>query len=272
MTDHREASIALPSRRMARRAQPQKVSIFWVIGELIITTGVVLLLFVGWQQWFNDLVVGSSQQTAGAALSEQWFALGPDGNAGTSPNGTDSRPEPLPSTQDPPILQLPENNEPFAVLIVPRFGEDFRRTVSPGVASDVLSGSASGVGHYTETNAPGEIGNFAVAAHRTTYGRSFHDINTLVTGDHIYLETQDGWYRYVYRNSEYVYPSGVGVLAPLPQFAGVEPGERILTMTSCNPLYSAAERIIAYSVMDAFFPRSGGAPNEIVAQRAGEEG
>jgi sortase A len=161
------------------------------------------------------------------------------------------------------VLDISTTGDPFAVLIVPRFGNGFTRTISSGVSKEVLSKSSSGVGHYTGTNSPGELGNFALAAHRTTYGRSFHNIDTLVTGDHIYVETTDGWYRYVYRNSEYVLPSRVSVLAPLPQFDGVTPGERVLTMTSCNPIYSAAERIIAYAVMDAWFPRAGGAPAEI---------
>ena len=29
---------------------------------------------------------------------------------------------------------------------------------------------------------PGAVGNFAVAGHRTTYGRPFHDIDTLRNG------------------------------------------------------------------------------------------
>jgi sortase A len=62
------------------------------------------------------------------------------------------------------------------------------------------------------------------------------------------------------------------VLAPLPQFTAAKPSERILTMTSCNPRFSAAERIIAYAVMDAFFPRAGGAPNEVFSPTTAEVG
>lgn len=246
------------------RARPRRVSLSGVVGELILTAGILVLLFIGWQQWFNDLVVGSQQQQAGAELSEEWFALGAEGESPGQPNTIEGQPEPIASAEEPPVLELTGNGDAFAVLIVPRFGDDFRRAVSPGVGAEVLSARSSGVGHYTGTSAPGELGNFAVAAHRTTYGRSFHDIATLRTGDHIYVETVDGWFRYVYRNSEYVLPTQVEVLAPLPQFGGVTPGERVLTMTSCNPIYSAAERIIAYAVMDAWFPRAGGPPTEIL--------
>ncbi len=253
----------------AGRVRSKGTSVVGIVGELILTAGVLVLLFVGWQQWFNDLVVGSRQQQAGAELSEQWNAPAANpGSPGASSSST-QRQEPAPSTEEPPVLELTRGSEPFAVLIVPRFGDNFSRAISPGVGARVLSAGSSGVGHYTGTSAPGELGNFAVAAHRTTYGRSFHDIATLQTGDHIYVETVDGWFRYVYRNSEYVLPTQVEVLAPLPQFGEIQPGERVLTMTSCNPMYSAAERIIAYAVMDAWFPRSGGAPSEILQTNEG---
>jgi sortase A len=126
------------------------------------------------------------------------------------------------------------------------------------------------VGHYPTTQMPGELGNFAVAAHRTSHGASFNGLNQLQAGDHIYIETADGWYAYVFRNLEYVHPNGVGVVAPVPESPGTTATDRILTMTSCNPLFSAQERIIAYSVFEQFIPRSDGAPDEIAATVAGE--
>ena len=81
--------------------------------------------------------------------------------------------------------------------------------------------------------------------------------------------TADGWYAYVFRNLEYVRPTGVGVIAPVPQ-TSASATDRIMTMTSCNPLFSAQERIIAYSVFDKFYPRAGGAPAEIAAIVAGK--
>jgi sortase A len=169
----------------------------------------------------------------------------------------------LPSKDAPPVVATPRPSTAFANLIVPRLGTDFRRTISHGVGLDVLNDSAAGIGHYPETQLPGELGNFALAAHRTTYGKSFHDINTLVPGDHIYVETKAGWYRYTYRNSVYVYPTGVDVIDPVPQVWNAEPRDRIITLTSCNPYFSAAERIIAFGVYDAWFPRAGGMPNEL---------
>ena len=59
---------------------------------------------------------------------------------------------------------------------MPRFGADYARPVVEGAARPVL---AHGVGHYAGTAEPGEVGNFAVAGHRTTYGKPFNEIDTL---------------------------------------------------------------------------------------------
>jgi sortase A len=116
---------------------------------------------------------------------------------------------------------------------------------------------------------PGELGNFALASHRSSGGGNFHDLHELRVGDHIYVETSDGWYRYTFRNLEYVRPSGVGVLNPVPQADGVAAAERVITLTTCNPFFSTAERIIAYGVYDEFFPRAGGVPSEIATNVTG---
>jgi sortase A len=160
-------------------------------------------------------------------------------------------------------MAKPAAAESFANLIVPRLGADYRRPIAEGVGLNVLNNRATGVGHYPQTQLPGEVGNFAVAAHRTTYGAGFHDIDKLMVGDSIYVETQDGWYKYVYRGTEYVRPTGVGVLDPVPQTEGATSTDRVITMTSCHPFFSAAERIIAYGVFDGWYPRASGPPAEI---------
>ena len=75
----------------------------------------------------------------------------------------------------------------------------------------------------------------------------------------------EGSYTYNFRGLEYVRPTGVGVLDPVPQFSGVAPTDRFLTMTSCNPMFSASERIVAYAALDSWQPISAGAPAAIVA-------
>jgi sortase A len=232
-----------------------------LLGEIFLTAGALILLFLGWQLWFNDLVVGASQSEASSVLSEQWTS--PVASPAPSESAVVAVPIVLPSADAPAVVATPQAGTAFANLIAPRLGADYRRTISQGVGLDVLNNSTGGIGHYPEAQLPGELGNFAVAAHRTTYGKSFHDINNFVPGDHIFVETEAGWYRYVYRNSVYVSPTGVDVLNPVPQLRASKAGDRIITLTSCNPYFSAAERIIAYGVYDAWFPRAGGMPNEL---------
>ena len=161
------------------------------------------------------------------------------------------------------MVESPGDANSFATVIVPRFGPRYERTLAEGVdVEKVLNNQVTGIGRYSETALLGQIGNFAVAAHRTTYGAPFGDVDKLRIGDRIYVETEEGWYVYRFRNIEYVYPTQVAVLNPVPQLQ-IDAKDRILTMTTCHPKLSAAERLIAYALFESFVPRSNGAPTEI---------
>jgi sortase A len=243
--------MTLPDAAIVRRRPP---SVFGVVGEVFITAGVLVLFFLVWQLWFNDLVVGGQQQSAAAQLEQEWN------------RGEGSGVRPTPSDPDvPPVTAMPAVNATFATLIVPRLGADYNRPIGQGVAQKVLNNSRVGIGHYVSTQLPGELGNFALAAHRSAYGGGFHNLNQLVIGDSIYVATPDGWYRYVYRSTEFVRATGIGVLAAVPQSPESTPTQSVITLTTCNPLFSTAERLVAYGVFDRFYPRSGGAPDEIAA-------
>jgi sortase A len=252
-TDAPEATSAPSARR--------RVSVVGVLGELLVTAGVLVLLFLGWQLWFNDLVVGAQQQTAADALTSEWEQDYEEafGGATEAPMPTTVRP----SKKEPVVASAPGTGAAFATLLVPRFGSDYARAIGEGVGNSVLNSTRLGIGHYSGTQMPGEVGNFAVAAHRKAYGGAFEHLNELRVGDSIFVETADGWYEYQYRSTEYVPPTGIDVLAPVPQNTGVEPGDRILTLTTCNPLFSTAERLIAYATFEAWYPRAGGAPAAI---------
>jgi sortase A len=254
---------AEPARVRPRKRQRRRVSVVGVLGELFITAGAVVLLFLGWQLWINDLFVSNSQRDEAQDLSETW----------SKGEGVIVAPPDRADPGEPVVAVAPANARTFATLIVPRLGADYARPVAEGVGLvDVLNTHA--VGHYPGTQMPGAVGNAAFAAHRTGWGSPFFDIDKLQVGDSIYVETQDGWYRYVFRSLEYVLASGVGVLDQVPQLAGVQPTDRIITLTSCNPVYTADERIIAYGVYDTWWPRAGGAPPEIagIAAQAGGAG
>lgn len=244
------AASAPPRSRRARRRSANAIGI---AGEILVTIGVLILLFLAWQLWFNNVVSTASQEGVADDLSEQWEAAPPTPAATTEPQ----------NPGDPVVMSAPAANKAFANLIIPRLGADFKRPIAEGVGKAVLDSVKLGMGHYTQSQLPGEVGNFALASHRSAYGGAFHNIHQLVVGDSIYVETADGWYRYVFRDLEYVKASGVGVILPVPQNASVSATERLITLTTCNPFYSSAERIVAYGVFDTWYPRAGGAPSEI---------
>ena len=239
------------ARSGKRPAKRRRVSVVGVFGELLITAGVFVLLFLGWQLWFNDLIVDNELRGESLQQSSTW-----QGNASTAEHGTST---------EPPILAKPgATGDIFGLMIIPRFGEKYYKPIAEGTGTVQVLNHGE-IGHYPTSSMPGAVGNFAVAAHRTSYGKPFNGLSNLRAGDHIFVETKDGWFQYDFRNLEYVRPTGVGVIAPVPQTDGATPKDRLMTMTSCNPLFSAAERIIAYSVFDRFYPRADGPPEEIAA-------
>jgi sortase A len=233
----------------AETVSRRRVSALQVLGEILLTVGVIVGLYLAWQVWFNNEISSSVQSGAAASAARDWAAA--------APNSTTPSPD-----AEPVVASEPDQDAIFANLIVPRFGDDFRRPIAQGVGFSVLNNIGKGMGHYVGSQMPGEVGNFAIASHRSAYGGAFHTIQFFEVGDPIYVETADGWYLYRYRNTEYVLPTAVGVVAPVPQ-SDAAPGDRLITMTTCNPLYSSAERIAAFGVFEKFYPRAGGAPAEI---------
>jgi sortase A len=241
-----------------RRPRPRRrVSVVGVLGEVLITAGVLVLMFLGWQLWLQDIIVGAQEHDQAIKQSQEWSSS----KAVTTPAGSTTVP----------VAKAPANAVVFAHLIVPRWNQPgqprYIRTIAQGVgASAVLN--KNNLGHYPTTQMPGEVGNFAIAAHRSAYGGNLHLIHELHVGDHIFVEMPAGWYQYSFRNLQYVQPTEVGVIDPVPEVPGVQPVDRMITLTSCNPFYSTAERIIAYGDFDKFFPRdtskpADGAPAEI---------
>jgi sortase A len=237
-----------------------------VTGELLMTAGVFVLLFLGWHLWYNDIVSGIAQDNAGAALTEEWNTVPAAVPEFDRSEGTSSG---IAVAIEPPVTPSGAAGDRFATMLVPRFGATFERAIAGGIdPKTVLNIRSAGIGHYSQTDDLGEIGNFAVAAHRTTYGAPFGNIGELRVGDRLYIETNAGWYVYRFRNLDYVWPNNTSVLKSVPE-SSVKAQGRILTLTSCHPKMSLAERVIAYSVFETFVPRDRGAPAEVVAIKAG---
>lgn len=244
-----------PSSRRPRPAR--KFSVISLVGELLITAGVLVFLFLGWQLWLNDIIVGGQQDHAAIQLSKTWTHE-------IVPRDTpvDPSPDSPPDYGDPIVPGVQKAATTFAIMYIPRFGSGYARAIAEGVSTgNVLDKGI--IGHYPDTQMPGQIGNFAVAGHRTTHGAPFHQIATLRVGDKIYMQTADGYLTYDFRGLEYVRPTTISVLDPVPQNPGLTPKDRILTMTSCNPMFSSAERIIAYAAFDSWQPISAGPPTAI---------
>lgn len=121
------------------------------------------------------------------------------------------------------IPAAPADAQWFAQMQVPRFGTDYNVGIYGGT-SRARTLDDQGIGVYTDSKMPGEVGNFAMAGHRTTWGKPFNQLDKLQVGDAIVVETPDGWFTYRFRTLEYVKPTQTDVLLDVPQMPGVETG------------------------------------------------
>lgn len=247
---------ATPPSRLRVRRRRRRPTVVGVIGEILITAGIITLLYVVWQLWVGDIIYGAQRGATANELSQSWSQeYTPPTPA---PTASDAPAAP-PVTAEPVILPEPADAEVFGIMRIPRFGSDYAFEMAGGVTrANTLD--PIGIGHYPGTQMPGQVGNFALAAHRTTWGKPFNRIADLRLGDAIVVETQAGWYTYRFRTLEYVQPSAVEVLLPVPQKIDTASQTAYITLTSCSPMYSLAERIIAYGVFESFTPREAGPP------------
>lgn len=248
---------AVPETRRSRRRRPRsRATVTSVIGELLLTAGVLVLLFVTWQMWIGDLIISAQKNDEGAAISQQW--------------AEDPPPPPPPVVEnedgtkyyEPVIPPRPAETERLGLMHIPRFGADYVQGIYGGTTR-AKTLDHLGIGVYTDSKMPGEVGNFSMAGHRTTWGFPFNKIDKLQLNDAIVVETPDGWFTYRFRTLEYVKPSQTEVLLDVPQMPEAQTGERYITLTACSPLYSLAERIIAYGVYESFQPRAEGPPKAL---------
>ena len=99
-----------------------------------------------------------------------------------------------------------------------------------------------------------------VSGHRTTHGAPFFHTDALKAGDAVVVETQNDWYVYDVTGETVVSPHDVGVVLPVPGKPGVVPTQHLLTFTTCNPRYSASQRLIVHGLLAGTYPKSGPAP------------
>lgn len=257
------AGVGTPPSPRPRRANPSQVG-----GEVLLTLGVLVLLFVFYEAFWTNLDAGRRQDQAQEALSRQWEAA-----EGANPRQHLS----------------PALGEAFARLHIPSFGSDFQFAILEGTdEADLLAGP----GRYVDTQLPGQAGNFAVAGHRVGKGAPFNDLGNLAVCDEVVIETRHSWETYrvlpmgfdatdraaqaaacftpeqTLALTEGVYsqvqgrritlPGDIGVLAPVPgqEVALSEELEGILTLTTCHPRFSNAERMILHAMLVESTPRT----------------
>jgi sortase A len=196
----------------------------------MILAGLVMLGYVGWQFYGTNYVARREQAKVTESLKAQW-----------EQGGTRLQPK-----------QVREGSA-SALIRIPKLGRSYAVPVLEGVSTDVL---AKGFGHFRTSASPGEVGNYALAAHRVTHGEPLRRMPDLRPGDEVIVETVDT--RYVYRLDtdprRLVVPfTGVWVLDPLPknpQAGGVQPaqqkGQKLITLTTCSEIFHTDDRMIAF--------------------------
>ena len=141
------------------------------------------------------------------------------------------------STPEPKAGRVPtvkvETGKPFALLRIPALGSDWRFALVEGAT---LAQLATGPGHVTGTQLPGQLGNFAVAAHDITAGNPFLHLKSLRPGDAVYVTTKYATYTYVVTGERVVLYTDVSVLAPVPGSPGTIATSAHITLITCTPV------------------------------------
>lgn len=232
------------ARRQARARKPGAAVIASrAIGEIFITTGVLMLLFVTYQLWWTNVRAHAQADRAASNLQDDW-ASGKR-NPGTF-----------------------EPGQGFALLHIPKL--DVVVPIAEGISSKKVLDRGM-VGHYAEgglkTAMPdAKTGNFGLAGHRNTHGEPFRYINKLEPGDPIVVETQDKYF--VYKMASILpvtSPSNVSVLDPVPKQSGFKGPGRYITLTTCTPEFTSKYRMIVWGKMVEERPRSKGKPDALVS-------
>lgn len=221
-----------------------------MVAELVLTASAFLLLYLGWYLVVDDRIVAADQHDAATRLVREW----------EEPPTAGSR-----AAEAPTVPSDVEVGESFAVIRVPRFGDDWLRPVVEGTSAAELD---RGVGHYAGTALPGQVGNFSVAGHRLTHGSAFTRIAELEVGDVVGVRTAATWFVYRVTGSEIVEPGDVAVIAPVPDAPGAAPTDPVMTLTSCHPLYGSSQRYVVHASLLATTPASDGVPDELLEEVA----
>jgi sortase A len=214
-----------------------------ITGKILIGAGILVLLFTAYQIWGTSIQESHTQNALRSTLisetnnQEVRHALAEAAALDKLPTGP---PVAAPRTAAPP------EGEPVGDIRIPRIGVN--QVVVEGTNTPDLR---KGPGHYIGTPLPGQNGNASVAGHRTTYGHPFYNLDGVKVGDPIVLTTLQGIFVYDTTKSFVVSPSDTSVIRNA--FAN------LLTLTTCNPRFSASTRLIVQAKLahSQLFPNRG---------------
>jgi sortase A len=212
-----------------------------VIGEVLLTLGGIMLLFVCYLLWGSGVRAASAQRQFTNELNSQW-AHAPHPTAAPHSAVIDITPEQYGMA----------TGQPFAFIKIPAFGQNWRFTLIQGTALAQLNVSP---GHVPGTQWPGQVGNFAVAGHRVTSGNPFWSLPSLKQGDLVYIQTQLNDFTYRVIGKKWVSPSDIAVLDSDPGHPGQRASERLLTLITCDPAWTGTYRVIVTAQLVAASPR-----------------
>ncbi|GAB2579943.1 hypothetical protein Aab01nite_56130 [Paractinoplanes abujensis] len=208
-----------------------------VSGELMITFGLIVLLFAGYEVFGNSAKVQDEQNALDTELDEVWN----DPTVGPSASTAAKAPA------------APGSNL-VGRLYIPKLDKEW--VVVDGVQPDDIRYAP---GHYPDSAKPGQVGNFSVAGHRIK--KIFWRLDELKDGDVIGVETRTNWYVYKVYQQQVVKPSAVEVVAPVPGKPRARPTQSLLTLTTCNPKYNNYERLIIHAELVSTSKRDQAQPN-----------
>ena len=200
------------------------------IGQVLITAGVVILLFCVYELKVTNLYTSHEQKALDHSLTKEWAAA----------------PAKVKPTK--PGLSPYVEGKGIGRIYLPSIDKDYVRVVVEGVSHEDLK---KGPGHYPGTDLSGAIGNVVISGHRTTYGAPFNRLDELSVGAAIVLETQSSWFTYRVLAITVVKPTALGETLHVPNRPGVKPTQRLLTLTTCNPKYSARTRLVVRALLEA---------------------
>ena len=225
-----EATPPTPPDEAGSTSQPKsrrRISPLTLLGIGLLVAGLTCLGWVGYQYFGTNLISERAFESESEQLRTQWTEA--------------SRSDPEGKKQ---ASAIP--GEAIGLLRIPAFGPDYEVPILNGTDLSILS---KGVGHYSSTAAPGQIGNFAIAGHRVTHGQPFARLLDLKRGDEIIVETRDAIYTYVLDDSPRsltVRDTDTWVIDPVPGQPDAKPTQPLITLTTCQDLFRSADRSVGF--------------------------